>query len=134
MNSRHWLAVATGIVAIFLLLSGGIAAWTIGAVHQLEVIPGLPFTTAEDVAWAKSYLPVLYFLAAEGLLFGAAAVVAAWGVIGAKPWVRATLFVTSVLLAFTAVVAIFVAPRQWDTQAVFIGFCVLLWWEARRWP
>lgn len=107
--------------------------WTVAAVHQLEVVPGTPFATVEDLAWAKSHLPALLLFATEGILFGAIAVVAAFGLIRAQLWARTLLLATSVLLAVTAVVAIAVAPRQWDTQAVFILFCALLWWEARTW-
>ena len=37
------------------------------------------------------------------------------------------------LLAVVALVSIIMAPRQWDTQGVFILLCALLWWEARKW-
>lgn len=132
MNNRHWLALSAGMVAILLLVYGGIAAWTIAAVQQVEAVPGTPFATAEDVAWAKSYLPELYFLATEGLLFGVIGVVAALGLVWEAPWARSTLLFASVLLALIAVVAVFVAPRQWDMQMMFVLFCVLLWWWRKK--
>jgi hypothetical protein len=59
MKNHQGLATFTAVVAIFLLIEGGWAVWTIDAVRQLEVVPGTPFATADDVAWAKSYLPAM---------------------------------------------------------------------------
>jgi hypothetical protein len=133
MKNHRWLAAFTAVVAIFLLIEGGWTAWTIDAVHRLEVIPGTPFATADDVAWAKSYLPAMYVVATEGLLFGAIALVGAVGLLTEKLWARRMLLVASILLALTAAIAIGMAPKQWDTQGIFILFCVLLWWESRKW-
>jgi hypothetical protein len=133
MKNQRWLAAFAGVVAIFLLIEGGWTAWIIDAVHHLEVIPGTPFATAEDVALAKSYLPVMYVVAIEGLLFGAIAAVGSIGLLTGKLWARRVLLVASVLLALTAGVAIAMAPQQWDTQGLFILFCGLLWWESRKW-
>lgn len=133
MKNHRWLAGFTAVVAIFLLIEGGWTVWTIDAVHQLEVTPGTPFATAEDVAWARSHLPAMYVVAIEGLLFGAIAVVGAFGLLTQRIWAGRLLLVASVLLTLTAAVAIAMAPQKWDTQGIFILFCVLLWWESKKW-
>lgn len=133
MKDQRWLAASTGVVAIFLLIEGGWTAWTIDAVHHLEVIPGTPFSTAEEVAWAKSHLRAMYVVAIEGFLFGVIAVVGAVGLLTGKLWARRMLLVASVLLTLTAAVVIAMAPQKWDMQGLFVLFCVLLWWESMKW-
>jgi uncharacterized membrane protein len=132
MKNHQGLATFTAVVAIFLLIEGGWAVWTIDAVRQLEVVPGTPFATADDVAWAKSYLPAMYVVATEGLLFGAIAIIGTVGLLMKKPWAHRMLLLASILLALTAAIAIGMAPRKWETQGVFIVFCALLWWQSRK--
>jgi len=75
----------------------------------------------------------MYVVAIEGLLFGAIAVVGAIGLLTERLWARRMLLVASVLLTLTAAVAIGMAPHKWDMQGIFILFCVLLWWESKKW-
>ena len=133
MKNQRWLAAFSGIVAIFLLIEGGWTLWIIDALHRLEPIAGTPFASAEEVASAKSYLPAMYLVAIEGLLFGAIALVGAVALLTGKPWARRMLFVASFFLALTVAVAVGMAPHTWHTQGVFLAFCVLLWLESRKW-
>lgn len=138
-NRRHELGLAAGttMVAIFLLIEGAWTAWVIDGLRQIdaEIVPGARLATAEDLAWVKTYLPAMYLVAAEGLLFGTIAVVGAVGLLLRKPWAHRMLVVASVLLTLTAIVAIVMAPHRWDMQVIFILFCVILWWESKkRWP
>jgi hypothetical protein len=130
---NRWLAAFTTIVAIFLLIEGGWTAWTIDAVNKLEAVPGTAFATAEAVAWAKSYLPAMYVVAIQGLLFGAIAVIGAIGLLAGRVWAHRMLLVASVLLALTAAVVVGMPPHKWDTQVIFVSFCVLLWWQSWKW-
>ncbi len=132
MKNRKSFAASTGFVAILLLIEGVWMAWTIDSVHHLEVIPGTPFATPEDVALAKRYLPAMYVVAIEGILFGIVAAVGAVGLLAGRLWALRMLLVGSVLLVLSAVVAIVMAPQQWDMQAIFISFCVLLWWASMK--
>lgn len=127
------LAAFTTIVAIFLLIEGGWATWTIDAVEKLEPGPGTAFATVEAVAWAKGHLPAMYVMAIQGLLFGVIAVIGAIGLLAGRVWARRMLLVASVLLVLTASVVVGMAPRKWDTQVIFVLFCALLWWQAWKW-
>ena len=132
MNSQRWLAGFAGVVALFLLIEGAWTAWIAEGVRHVEA-GSYPFATADDVAWARSHLLGMYLVVAEGLLFGTIAAICAVALFVGRPWARRLLLMASVLLALTAMVVIAVAPQQWDTQGVFIVFCVLLWLEARKW-
>jgi hypothetical protein len=133
MKNRRWLASFTAIVGVLLLGEGIFAVSAIDATRRIEAVPNSPFSTAEDVAWAKSFLPAMYVVAVEGLVFGAVAVVSAVALLTHRVWAPRTVLMASVLLAVVALVSIVMAPHQWDTQAVFILLCALLWWEARKW-
>lgn len=133
MKNQRWIAAFTTVLAIFLLIEGSWAVWTIDAVQRLEVVLGMPYGSADDVAWARSHLPALYFVAIEGLLFGAVAIVGAVGLFTHKIWAGRLLLVASVLLTLTAAVAIAMMPKRWDIQGIFILFCVILWWESKKW-
>jgi hypothetical protein len=130
MINRRWLAAFTMVLAIFLLIEGGWTAQAIDAVRQLEPTPNTMFATAQDVAWAKSHLPGLYVVAAEGFLFGVIAIVGAIAVLAKKRWAHPLLLVASILLTLTASVAIVTAPQKWDTQSIFIAWCLLFWWTS----
>ena len=133
MTNRRWLAVFTGILAVSLLIEGVWTTWAIEAVRPLEPAPNTAFANAQDVAWAQSYLPAMYVVAAEGFLFGAIAIVGTVAVLANKRWANSLLYVSSVLLMITAMVAIFMAPHKWDTQSIFIAWCLLIWWTAWKW-
>jgi predicted MFS family arabinose efflux permease len=75
----------------------------------------------------------MYVVAAEGLLFGVIAIVGAIAVLAEKRWARRLLLVASILLTLTAVVVIVMAPQKWDTQGIFIAWCLLLWWTSWKW-
>ena len=121
MKNQRWLAGLTAVIAIILLGVGGCTAWI--AVHDLEVF---------SRAWDSWDLSALYVVVTEGLLFGVMAAICAVGLFMGRPWARRMLLVVSVLLALTAIVAIGMAPQQWDTQGIFILYCVLLWWGSRK--
>jgi hypothetical protein len=133
MKGQRWLATFTAIVGIFLLLEGGFTAWVIDAVHALQPEPNMPYSSAEEVAWAKSHFPVMYIVAIEGIGFGLAAFATAVAVLLKKPWARRVLLIGSLGLATTAGVAIVMAAPDCVPQALFILFCVSLWIEARKW-
>jgi len=133
MKNQRWLAIFTAIVGVLLLGEGWFSVEGIRGLRELEVTPGTPFATAEDVAWAKSYLPAMYVVASEGLMLGVVAAIGAAGLFAGRRWARKLVLLASVVLVLLAVVAVVLAPRQWDTQAVFVGLCAILWWEARKW-
>lgn len=133
MKNRRWLAAFTAMVAILLLGQGIFAVSAIEATRNIEVIPNSPFSSADEVAWAKSLLPAMYVVAVEGFVFGVVAVIGAIALFTQQAWASRTVLVASVLLAIVALASIIMAPHQWDTQGVFILLCALLWWEARKW-
>ena len=133
MKNVRWLAAFTAIVAVFLFINGGFAIMTIDAIRTLEPDASTPFATPQDIAWAKSLLPSLYLFAVEGIVFGSTALITAAGLLKHQSWAHRALLFSSVALAIVAVVGIVMAPQTWDIQGVFILFCVLLWWEAKKW-
>jgi disulfide bond formation protein DsbB len=70
----------------------------------------------------------MYVVAAEGFFFGVIAIVGAIAVLAKKRWAHPLLLVASILLVLTAAVAIVAAPHKWDTQSIFIAWCLLFWW------
>jgi hypothetical protein len=133
MKNRRWLAAFTAMVAILLLGQGIFTVSAIDATRNIEVVPNSPFSSADDVASAKSFLPAMYVVAVEGLVFGVVAIICAIALFTQRAWAPRTVLVASVLLAVVALVSIIMAPHQWDTQGVFMLLCALLWWEARKW-
>jgi len=133
MNSERWFAAATAVVGLQLPGNACFTAYALDAVRNLDAVPNSPFPSAESVAWAKSLLPALYIAVVEEFLFGAIALVCAVGLFRRSVWARRVLVRASVALAIVAVLVIALAPGQWDTQGIFILFCVLLWWCARKW-
>jgi hypothetical protein len=133
MRNRRWLAAFIAMVAILLLGEGIFTVLVIDATRSIEAVPNSSLSSAEDIARAKSFLPAMYVVALEGLVFGVVGAIGAIALFTRRPWAPRTVLVASVLLSLVALVSIIMAPHQWDTQGVFILMCVLLWWEARKW-
>jgi uncharacterized membrane protein len=130
--SQRPLGIFAAVFAIVLLAESGWTLWLANGLSNVEAVPGTPFPTAEDAAWAKAAIPKLRFVALEGFVFGVLAIVCSAGLLLGKAWAPKFLFITSIALTLTAVVAIYIAPHQWDTQAIFILWCVFLGWAARK--
>ncbi|HXZ55645.1 MAG TPA: hypothetical protein VEF92_00280 [Burkholderiales bacterium] len=132
MNKARWLASFIGMTAVLLLAEGAFAAYSIAVVSGIEVDPRGPFPTAQDVTWAKSFLPAMYVEAAEGFVFGIIAIVGALALATGRRWASRVLLWTSAGLTIVAAIAIGMTPSHWNIQAVFVALCGLLWLALRR--
>jgi hypothetical protein len=134
MKSTRWLALAVAVVGIFLLAEGAMAVWSLDATDSIAASPIGPYSTPEDIAWARSLRPLLFLVSGEGLVFGFIAILCAVGLVLRRNWPPRVLLPSSVILALCAAAAIAIAPHTWDMQGLFILFCALYWWELRNAP
>ena len=132
MKGERWLAAFIAMTGLLLVGNGCFTVGVIDFTRTMQVGPNGSWPTAEFVAIAQSTLPSQYLIAAEGILFGAIAMVSAVGFLTRQPWAWRIVLPASALLAIVAAIAIAMTPREWDTQGVFIVMCSLLWWQARR--
>jgi hypothetical protein len=119
MKNRRWLVAFIAMVAVLLLGEGIFNVLVIDATRDIEIVPNSPFSSAEDVAWAKSFLPAMYVIATEGLLFGVVGAISAVALFMRRPWAPRMVLVASVLLAVFALVSITASdsPRGSQIQA-----------------
>ena len=133
---REWfLAGAMATLAAFLAFEGSMAVWGLHAIDWFIANPGRPLVGPDDIDRAEDLRPFLVLVAIECILFGLLAVVLVVAVLREKSWARRAILVASVCLATMAAAILVLAPHYWETQSVFIIFCVaywLEWYELRK--
>jgi hypothetical protein len=126
------MAAGTAIAGIFLLIEGAMAIWALQATSLLAANPGEAAAVTIDGVGTKRLQLLLYWVAAEGLVFGPVALISALGLHRGRAWAHRVLLPASVFLALVAGGAIAIAPQTWDIQGVFILVCALYWWESEK--
>ena len=132
MKNRRWIASFTLVASALLFANGAMSAWVLEAARSVEAGGIGPYSTPDDVARVRSMLPWLYLVTAQGLGLGLVAFAGALGLFVQRPWALRLLFTGSIVLMGCSIVAVAMAPRSWDIQAIFLMFGAMFLWEARK--